>query len=269
MGVRGRAGADGDLRPRCLSDVVLGGWGPCALGYATSRDGIHWRKLPTNPVLGMGRGGAPGQACHSSVFKSGRRWYAYYSSRDGPDGDRSLRAAVSVDGIRWRQLRDPVLLPNPASDSLIVNTSVVRAKTGLAMLYEAAAPPDYLWRLFAATAQDSIWRKNSTWRKLGMLPSLDVGGTYGGPWLELSGNRYRLWFHASTTDWVLPTDVYYSESTDLLNWTKPVKVLAREQPWQVDQVADPSVVTVRGRSLLFFTGADNPRKRAAIGVAIR
>lgn len=58
------------------------------VGYATSRDGLHWHKYPANPVFGHDAGGV-------DVKRAGGQYLMAYESRAG------TRLATSRDGIAW------------------------------------------------------------------------------------------------------------------------------------------------------------------------
>jgi sucrose-6-phosphate hydrolase SacC (GH32 family) len=94
-------------------------------------------------------------------------------------------------------------------------------------------------------------------------------GTFGGPWLTKIGETYHLWYHGSLID-NLPTQIYHATSDDLVTWrqSSAAPILDRSQSWEVDQVADPSLVEANGRTFLFYDGDDNVGRRAAINVAV-
>lgn len=91
----------------------------------------------------------------------------------------------------------------------------------------------------------------------------------GGPWVFRALDGYELWYHASTGG-VLPTDIYHARSSDLMNWTvdSTGPALRRTEGWEVDQVADPSLVEAGGQTFLFYDGDDNPKASASIGAAV-
>ncbi len=60
-----------------------------AVGYASSRDGVHWTKHPANPVFGHDAGGV-------DVKRVGDGYVMVYESHAG------TMAATSGDGITWR-----------------------------------------------------------------------------------------------------------------------------------------------------------------------
>lgn len=61
-----------------------------SVGYATSKDGLHWEKHATNPVFGHDAGGV-------DVTKMGeKKFLMVYESREG------TKLATSGDGLKWR-----------------------------------------------------------------------------------------------------------------------------------------------------------------------
>lgn len=59
-----------------------------SIGYATSKDGLHWTRHPHNPVFGHDAGGV-------DVERFGQHLVMVYESRDG------TKAATSADGLSW------------------------------------------------------------------------------------------------------------------------------------------------------------------------
>jgi hypothetical protein len=53
-----------------------------------------------------------------------------------------------------------------------------------------------------------------------------------------------------------------------MNSASAAPILDRTQPWEVDQVADPSLAEANGRTFLFYDGDDNVGRRAVINVAV-
>ena len=65
-------------------------------GYATSRDGIRWKKSPKNPVLRPGEGSWDGRnVSFASVMLTGKHFRAWYSGESG-DGELQIGLATST-----------------------------------------------------------------------------------------------------------------------------------------------------------------------------
>jgi len=93
-----------------------GGGEPNAIGYATSQDGLHWRKYPTNPILTPDRSAEweKDRVTAAQVFFRKGWYYAFYIGfRDEPDAQIGL--ARSLDGIsNWiRHPANPIVRPTP------------------------------------------------------------------------------------------------------------------------------------------------------------
>jgi lysophospholipase L1-like esterase len=87
------------------------------IGYATSDDGVRWRRHEANPVLPVD----PGNYWESMalavprVIREGRLWKVWYASYgpgslNGGQGPYAVGFAESIDGIRWsRSPHNPVM----------------------------------------------------------------------------------------------------------------------------------------------------------------
>lgn len=230
-----------------------GGFWTTAVGYAESLDGIHWRKA-NGPVLGAGAGGQVGQAAHNFVVADGRRLYAFYSAVD--DGREVENVALSLDGIHWRVLGTALRLHD--GERGFGNVSVWNDGRRWRMLVETF-DADGIWRIRRAgsTAFPLHWHRSTS-----PLADLCLGGMFGGPTIRRTGRRYRIWYHAALRG-NLPTEIYSATSLDLNHWTGRQLLIRRDQAWEYDQVADPSLA---GR-FLYFSGMNNTAGTGAIGVA--
>lgn len=237
------------------------------LGYATSRDGIHWGKYSRNPVLGQGGSGLPGNATHFHVMRHAGIYYAFYNY-DNPWQSGSIYAATSTDGKRWRPRTQPVLIGdwNSGWANGNCNSYVWKDTTGWHMLFDTMNRQTGLWKTGLAHGLSPL---RFTVDPFGPLDSLSVGGMYGGKWLTGRPGAWRLYYHASESGDNFPTDIYEATSSNLYDWRpNPDPVVWRSQRWQFDQVADPSIANGR----MFFDGLDNTdlvKIRSAIGVAVR
>ena len=75
------------------------------LGVARSRDGIHWEKLRTNPILELGAPGAFDEngLGEPAVWDSHGFYWMLYTGRDLGES-RRLGLARSTDGVHWQKL---------------------------------------------------------------------------------------------------------------------------------------------------------------------
>ena len=116
------------MNPCVLWDEELGLWRmwysagetyePNVLAYATSADGLHWDKLPANPVFVRGRDNPYEQervgGCQ--IFKRDGWYYLFYIGYEDIDTAR-ICVARSPDGLtRWvRHPQNPIISPTEGS----------------------------------------------------------------------------------------------------------------------------------------------------------
>jgi predicted GH43/DUF377 family glycosyl hydrolase len=135
-----------------------------AIGLATSKDGVHWKKHGDGPVFapkhdwekpfGDGLGdGAPriGGTLEPSVLydadeKRFKMWYAALGMKDGVVGYR-IGFATSKDGRVWERESEPVFEPGVSGrwdDAVVSHTHVVQdAYGGYHLLYHGHAKTDF------------------------------------------------------------------------------------------------------------------------------
>jgi predicted GH43/DUF377 family glycosyl hydrolase len=91
------------------------------LGVAQSRDGIHWTKLRTNPVLPMGLRGAFDEngLGEPAVWAMNGEYWMLYTGRDRKEL-RRMGLARSVDGVSWSKVASPVVAGDAAWNSAVV-----------------------------------------------------------------------------------------------------------------------------------------------------
>jgi predicted GH43/DUF377 family glycosyl hydrolase len=75
------------------------------LGVARSRDGEHWQKLRTNPILELGKYGAFDEMGlgEPAVWIGQGYYWMLYAGRDAHE-NRRLGMARSTDGVHWQKL---------------------------------------------------------------------------------------------------------------------------------------------------------------------
>lgn len=83
----------------------------CCIGYAVSRDGIHWEKRE-QPVLVPSNGWENIAVTHPHVIREEGCFRMWYSAGRITDPD-AIGAAESKDGVHWERVREePVFAPN-------------------------------------------------------------------------------------------------------------------------------------------------------------
>jgi predicted GH43/DUF377 family glycosyl hydrolase len=75
------------------------------LGVARSRDGIHWEKLRSNPILELGDPGSFDEngLGEPAVWRARGFYWMVYTGRDVQE-NRRLGLARSTDGVHWQKL---------------------------------------------------------------------------------------------------------------------------------------------------------------------
>ncbi len=106
---------------------LRGGKPDGGIGYATSEDGIRWRRHPASPVVrGSGwdaRWGVEGWPGIPYVLWSGQEYELWYHAGLYPKDARvdpskqAIGYAASKDGVRWRKLDHPILVPDTSQPS--------------------------------------------------------------------------------------------------------------------------------------------------------
>jgi hypothetical protein len=242
----------------------VAGWtGGVGIGYATSLDGFVWTKqFLTGPIFGRMVGGFL-YAAHPYVVKVGLTYYLYFSSHAYP---ATIYVATSADGFNFNT---PVAAVAPGTNDVSPSNSFVW-KEGATwyMIYDSFHTGLTGYGMFLASSSDGV-----AWTKVAELTSLQFRGTVGGPTVVKVGSTYHMWLIATSDEggYVLPSDVYYATSTNRVDWTiqnDSYPILARQEDWEYDQLADPEVLEVGGNTFFYHDGLHNGLARSRIGLAI-
>ena len=88
-------------------------WQSCAVGLATSTDGVSFTKHAQNPIFSPT--GSERSLAKPYVYHDGSAWYMYYSMWDGIGID--IHLATSADGVSWTRSSDnPIIAHGGRSD---------------------------------------------------------------------------------------------------------------------------------------------------------
>lgn len=233
-------------------------------GYATSTDGLSWTKYGSNPILGNGVGGEANRLICPYVVKVGSTFYLYYSEID----TQVLKVATSSTGFSGFTIHSTGL--SKPSGTLYFGNTVAWNEGGSTwkMLVEAYHDGDALWKTYYATSSDGLsWTLGNGGAA---LSTLSPGGLFAAPHPPyLYHGLYNGWYHGATSG-NLPTDIYRAQSADLIDWTQidPNPVLTHlGTDYEIDQVADPHVIEVAGKSYMYYDADDNVTFEAAIKLA--
>ena len=186
---------------------------PKCLGYATSKDGIHWTRYPQNPIFS--------QKWTEDMFVM-KHDGKYFMFAEGKNDIAHL--LISVDGINWEEQGDLVILT--------VKGDTIPGPYGTpSVLIENGK-----WYLFYERNDEAIWLAMSndlkTWTNVQDGPILkkgpgayDSGAVASNQVIKFKG-KYYMFYHGSTdADWALPgaNSLWTSNvamSTDLVHWVK-------------------------------------------------
>lgn len=257
-----------------------GGWGAdCSILYAScslSDDctvEANWTKYASNPIYGDGGSDQADPAALPHVLKVGDTyWLSAITNAFGLGGTEAMVFATSSDGLAWTTQVGSI--SRPSGTTMWGNRVVWKEGAGWYMLAEAGPTP---WRIYLFTSSDGLaW---SIGNGGDALSSLEVAadGAYGGPSILTSGvsqvpilddGLYHIWYHAAPVSGSLPTNIYHATSSDRVTWTQTGAVLTRSGSGiEVDQVADPQILTINATAYLAYTGADNVEEWHVIGIA--
>jgi len=251
------------------------GYAECTLGDDPTVSG-NWTKYASNPVVGLGAVVADPVAL-PEVYKLAGIYYMSAVSDPFTVGNAMLFLS-SADGLAWSTRAGSISLPS--GKDLWGNRVVWHDGSQYQMLAEAglaASPP---WEIYRYTSANGLtWSIANSGNALTSL-QVATGGMYGGPslagyagqLLPGAGGKIHLWYHASPSpSSSLPTNIYHAtaDPSDLDTWTKTSGAVLTHAAsgFEVDQVADPSIVMYGGTAYLFYDGDDNTAEAAAIGVA--
>ena len=181
------------------------------LGYATSDDGINWKRYPENPIF------SEKWTEDMFVFKNDGKYYMYAEGKDDV-----AHLLISDDGILWQEQGDLVIMK--------VNGDTIPGPYGTPNVFIENGR----WYLFYERNDEGIWVAESvdlkTWKNIQDNPVLNPGPEKYDARMIASNQvikyngRYYIYYHGvgnSTED--PSTSVWTSNlamSTDLLHWVK-------------------------------------------------
>jgi beta-lactamase class A/predicted GH43/DUF377 family glycosyl hydrolase len=179
------------------SAVDFGGnW---SINYATSPDGVNWRKHEANPLLVETHDGRWDSVyiAEPVVLYNGSHYEMWYNGASG-NTETLIGYATSPDGIRWTRYEGnrPVLQVGPErawDDFAVARAYVSYDGEQYKMWYEGH--DSSTWRIGYATSPDGIH-----WERSADNPIVDLGpeGTWDSivasePYVLFDGSTYRLW----------------------------------------------------------------------------
>lgn len=251
-----------------LRMFYTGGWDPCAIHAAVSNNGgLNWTRVGSAPIIGQGAAGVAGNVAHTGLWEDPASPLTLHLSFAAPAIGPLRRVTTTDGGLTWGS---PVTLLTAAGweRGEFGNSACVKRGDVWHLIYEAMNNSGF-WEMGYATSTDGV----SFTRQYGGQPlrSLQVGSgaMYGGPVLTLlADGTWELLYHAATVGNDF-TKIYRALSDDLIHWerTPQTAIVDMTLAYEVDQVADPHVVTIDGTRHMFYEGFDNPNQIAKINRA--
>ena len=175
----------------------------CALGYADSEDGVHWR-VHREPLLHDGRRPCVLKDSHNAY----RMWMNSKPTADGTSKDlcRNIYRFTSPDGLQWQRDDQPVV--STEKQQLIVYPCVLQSESDYTMWYGRSRRETIgknhgvPFELYCSTSADGInWTHHHDQATLCATESPDdFDGRYvSTPCVVDDGDRYLLYYGAR--DW--------------------------------------------------------------------
>ncbi|HEV7426183.1 MAG TPA: hypothetical protein VGQ46_07420 [Thermoanaerobaculia bacterium] len=229
------------------------GWGDAAgnIWYAESPDGVDWTRDSGPCVTGHYR---------THVHKDGLTYYMFTANIAQTQYD----LYTSANGRIFTLNTPAVLRSGSGWDGNIENMSVFVEKHKWYMLYDGydSATGTFSIGLASAPAAAGTWSKSSA----NPVIRLEHGSVTGPSEVIKIGAVYYVWLQRAPSS-TLPTDIYSYHSSDLTEWKpNPSSPAFARTTWDegadssIGQVADPSIIEVGGKSLLFYSASTDGRQ---------
>jgi beta-1,2-mannobiose phosphorylase / 1,2-beta-oligomannan phosphorylase len=144
--------------------------------HATSPDGIHFTRNPTNPIFRPTGDWNCGRAIDADVVIHGGRALLYYATRDPAMEIQMLGVAAApadsaFDRDDWEQLGDgPILRPELAWEQSCIEAPAVCAHDGRLYMFYGGAYNNCPQQIGCAVSEDGV-----RWARLGDTPFLPNG----------------------------------------------------------------------------------------------
>lgn len=181
------------------------------LGYATSKDGIHWERYKDNPIF------SEKWTEDICVTKTDGKYYMYAEGKN--DVAHLLQ---SDDGIHWQEQGDLVIQK--------VNGDTIPGPYGTPVIWVE----DGKWYLFYERNDEAIWlamsQDHKTWKNVSDEPVIKPGpekydvGAIAANQVVKYNDKYYIYYHGTVdSTWMTSSPPWSSNvamSTDLIHWTK-------------------------------------------------
>jgi len=233
------------------------------IGYASSPNGIHWKKYKANPLDLQCEG-----ICWDTVsvafdiVKKDSLYWMWYAGIDKKNSTGGIGLAWSENGLNWTKHPDPVLLSGEGDDwdgGGIYAASVQHNGINFHMWYNARDTITWTQRIGYATSDNGIhWVKHSS------NPVIDNGEP--GSWddhsvgiysVNFNGSLFEMWYDGYDK---INTQIGYATSVDGNNWVKfetnPVLQVGKLGNWDTWFARVPTVVYHDSIYRMWYYGHD-------------
>ena len=184
-------------------DIYLGEPdGHSAIGYATSRDGLSWKRMSDKPVLSPDRPWEKTAVMTPHVIwddesKLYKMWYSAGEQRE----PKAVGYATSPDGMVWTKCEDnPIFQPDPNIEWMrdrVGGCHVIKEGGWYVMFYIGFSNP-YHAQIGIARSKDGI----TNWQQLAANPIIrtsvqprwDAEACYK-PYVLFDGQKWLLWYN--------------------------------------------------------------------------
>jgi predicted GH43/DUF377 family glycosyl hydrolase len=186
---------------------------PKSLGYATSKDGIHWTRYPKNPIFSQR------WTEDEFVIKNEGKYYMYAEGKND-----IAHLLISDNGIDWQDMGDLIFLTT--------HGDTIPGPYGT----PSAVIENGKWYLFYERNDEAIWLATSTdhrtWTNVQDEPVLKKGpeaydsGAVAANQVIKFKEKYYMYYHGSSNaGWAAPGTLSLwtsnvAMSTDLVHWVK-------------------------------------------------
>lgn len=244
-----------------------------SVGYAFSRDGIHWMKEKKNPILiASRRSWDIDDAYLPYVVSTGSQYRMWYSG--GRLSSMRLGCAISADGKVWRKEAHPVLRNGFSSwDSSGVSEASVLGPDDHGQFKMWFMGYDAKWRThigYATGINALSWEKNAHPVLAPGKPGSWDDQRVQNPRVLFNGQRYEMWFIGNRNDY-FASQIGYATSSDGIEWTKfpgnPVVSPGPNGSWDDESVHGNDIFFDGQMYYMWYGGYDGSVARVGLAVS--
>lgn len=253
------------------------GWGSGRdrIGYAISRDGVHWTKHPSNPVLNA----TPDswdqrESVLGYVISNNSNYEMWYTGADGRTYGH-LGYATSRNGTQWTKNAAPVISNGPwrwNGGSIAAPSVLGPDSQGSYRMWFVGFDADFKHTEigYAAGTDATHWTKSAEpVLRVGSPESWD-GNRVQNPRVLDNGNTLEMWYAGTKTD-LRRVQTGYATSSDGIHWTKnadnPVLKAGPIESWDDESTFVGDVIFDGQMYWMWYTGSDGSTVRSGLAVS--